>query len=396
MTRAPDAAARVVSVALLACVACRSDAGASAAADSAQPREPSAAPAIRSSYESVIAPIFAARCTGCHGETKPKGKLCLAHPASIVAGGEDGPVLVAGRPSESEIVRRLLAPLADPDHMPPEGKRQPSAEEIRALQTWIAAGAPFEGQVAGLAAPPAPAVAPRVPAADPKAIAALESELVHVERLARDSNLLWVDFTAIAARTDDALVARLLEPVCAQVAELSLARSAISDAALATAARMPSLRRLDVRGTKVTSAGLRVLSGNAHIEELVLVQTSLTDAAVEPLLAMHALKRVYIWRAGLSTAAVARLRNERPSLRVDAGDAPDAASTELEPEIQLTKEAPVPGDPGPPVNTVCPVSGKPVDPRYKLVHEGRVIGFCCPNCPAEFSAHPEKYALKKP
>jgi YHS domain-containing protein len=387
---------RCVFVALLACAACRSDAGARDEAHSTPSNEPSAAAAIRSSYESVIAPIFAARCTACHGETKPKGKLCLARPASIVAGGEDGPVLVAGRPSESEIVRRLLLPLADPDHMPPEGKVQPSADEIRALQTWIAAGAPFEGQVAGLTAPPAPAVAPRVAAADPKAIGMLQSELVHVERLARDSNLLWVDFAAIAARTDDALVTRLLEPVCAQVAELSLARCAISDAALAITARMPNLRRLDLRGTKVTSSGLRVLAGSPHMEELVLVQTSLTDAAVEPLLALHAMKRVYLWNAGLSAAAVARLRSERPSLHVDAGDARDAASTELEPEIQLTKEAPVSGDPGPPVNTVCPVSGKPVDPRFKLVHEGRVIGFCCPNCPAEFSAHPEKYALKKP
>jgi YHS domain-containing protein/mono/diheme cytochrome c family protein len=394
--RAANVAKQIASIAFVLCAACRSDVGAIATADPAPSGEPSAASASPSSYASVIAPIFAARCTACHGETKPKGKLCLSRPASIVAGGEDGPVLGAGRPSESEIVRRVSAPLADPDHMPPEGKPQPSAEEIRALESWIAAGAPFEGQIAGLVAPHTAAAAVVVGAADPRAIAALEGALVHVERLARDSNLLWVDFAAIAASTDDALVARLLKPVREQTAELSLARSTIGDASLAIVARMPNLRRLDLRGTKVTSAGLVALAAGARIEELVLAQTSLSDAVVEPLLAMHALKRVYLWNAGLSADAVARLRNGRPSLHVDAGDALAAASMEVEPAIQLTSEAPVAGDPGPPVNTVCPVSGKLIDPKYRLVHDGRVIGFCCPNCPAEFSAHPEKYALKKP
>jgi YHS domain-containing protein/mono/diheme cytochrome c family protein len=394
--RAANPAKHIACVALVLCASCRSDVGATATPEPAPSDEPLAASASPSSYASVIAPIFAARCSACHGETKPKGKLCLSRPASIVAGGEDGPVLGAGRPSESEIVRRVSAPLADPDHMPPEEKPQPSAEEIRALETWIAAGAPFEGEVAGLVAPRAAAPAIVVAAADPHAIATLEGALVHVERLARDSNLLWVDFAAVAASTDDALAARLLEPVRAQVAELSLARSAVGDATLATLARMPNLRRLDLRGTKVTSAGLVALAADAHLEDLVLAQTSLSDAAVEPLLAMRALKRVHLWNAGLSTDAVARLRRERPSLHVDAGDAVAAASTETEPAIQLTHEAPLAEGPGPPVNTVCPVSGKPVDPRYKLVHDGRVIGFCCPNCPAEFSAHPEKYALKKP
>lgn len=230
----------------------------------------------------------------------------------------------------------------------------------------------------------------------PQAAPVAASELVHVECLSRDSNLLWVDFAAIAPSTDDALVTRVLEPVQARVAELALARTSISDASLAFAARLPNLRRLDVRGTKVTAAGVVALSANSHLEELVLVQTSLSDAAVDPLLAMRGLKRVYLWRAGLSADAVARLRHERPSLHVDAGDAPGAARTEVEPAIELTSDAPIPGDPGPPVNSACPVTGKPVEPKFKLVHDGRVIGFCCPNCPAEFSAHPEKYALRKP
>jgi YHS domain-containing protein len=46
------------------------------------------------------------------------------------------------------------------------------------------------------------------------------------------------------------------------------------------------------------------------------------------------------------------------------------------------------------VNTVCPVSGKPIDPRYLIVYKGRVIGFCCDHCPSDFWADPEKYESK--
>ncbi|MDZ4828772.1 MAG: YHS domain-containing protein, partial [Phycisphaerae bacterium] len=47
-----------------------------------------------------------------------------------------------------------------------------------------------------------------------------------------------------------------------------------------------------------------------------------------------------------------------------------------------------------PINAVCPVSGTPVDPRYTIVYEGKVIGFCCPNCPKKFWDDPKAFAEK--
>jgi YHS domain-containing protein len=44
--------------------------------------------------------------------------------------------------------------------------------------------------------------------------------------------------------------------------------------------------------------------------------------------------------------------------------------------------------------TVCPVSGKPIDKNYYVDHNGKGIYFCCPNCPAEFNKDPEKYMKK--
>jgi hypothetical protein len=363
------------------------------------------APAITtpmSSFDAAIAPIFAQRCSACHSGAKAKGRLHLADRAGIEKGGASGPVFVAGRASESEIVRRMRLPEGDEDHMPPSEKPQPAASEIAAIAAWIDAGAPFDGLVPGLVPVPIAPAAPRQPPADPRALAELATALVHVERIAPDSELLWIDFASVAAATDDAQAQRLLEPVLDHVAELSLARTRIGAPTIALAARMPRLRRLDLRATTIDDAALALLHGDAHVEDLVLAQTRVTDAGLEHLLTMSGLKRVYLWRSSATAGGIATLRRGRPSLFVDAdGLGAAAATVEVEAPIVLTSDAPLPdapaaGDPAAPINTVCPVTGSPVNPKYHVLYAGRVIGFCCPDCPAKFNADPAKFASKLP
>jgi hypothetical protein len=374
--------------------------------------EPSAAPSIEleavgPSFPTHVAPLVRAHCISCHGPAKRKARLRLDEPQGLLAGGESGPVLVAGDPASSEIVRRLRLPLADEDHMPPEGKPQPNAELIARLEAWIAAGAPLDARATGAIEPePDPAIAEVVPPEPPEpkgppplapaahdALAALRAELVHVEALSSDSNELWIDFAGAAARTDDGLALRLLEPLVEQVAELSLARTTIGEATLALVARMPRLRRLDLRAAPVADAGLALLGGHARLETLVLVRARLSDAAVDTLLELPALRRVYLWESGIGATAIARLRDGRPELAVDAGDTGTTEVAEAEDEVRLGP-APPPGLE--PTNAVCPVSGSAVDPRYAIVFGGRVIGFCCPNCPKTFWADPSAFEAALP
>lgn len=100
-------------------------------------------PATASEYERVIRPLLERTCTSCHNEDKQKGDLLLTTPAGIQQGGFTGPVVVPGKPEESPLLTRCLLPLDHDDHMPPEGKPQPTEEELAALRAWIAAGAPF-------------------------------------------------------------------------------------------------------------------------------------------------------------------------------------------------------------------------------------------------------------
>lgn len=107
-------------------------------------RPPAPAPEpTASEYTLHIAPLLERTCTKCHNPDKQKGELVLTTAAGILAGGENGPVLVPGSPDASPLLQRCELPLDDDDHMPPEDKPQPTAAELATLRAWIAAGAPF-------------------------------------------------------------------------------------------------------------------------------------------------------------------------------------------------------------------------------------------------------------
>ncbi|MBW3627863.1 MAG: hypothetical protein KY464_01080, partial [Gemmatimonadetes bacterium] len=64
-------------------------------------------------FRDLVMPVLEARCTSCHNESKVKGGLRLDSPELIMKGGNNGAVIVAGSPDESELLRRItLSPSA--------------------------------------------------------------------------------------------------------------------------------------------------------------------------------------------------------------------------------------------------------------------------------------------
>lgn len=116
-------------------------------ADFLLPQAKKAAPRVENpgtgEFARTIAPILERTCTQCHNRDKQKGELLLTTIEGIQKGGENGPVLVPGKPDDSPLVTRCELPLDDDDHMPPAEKPQPTAAEIAALRAWVASGAPF-------------------------------------------------------------------------------------------------------------------------------------------------------------------------------------------------------------------------------------------------------------
>ncbi len=359
-------------------------------------------------FDVRIAPMLETYCVSCHGAEKQKGDLALHTGELVLAGNEFGLVVIPGDPAESALLQRMVVPLDDDDHMPPSSKPQPSALELAELRRWIAAGASLEAP-----APPAlsPDELPQPEAQTPKetaglaptvsveqapavslpldAIESLRAERVHIEVLDPAAGLLWVDFRS-RADSDDEFVGGALGVLGDTIAELSLAGTAISDAVLARLAEHQRLEELDLSRTAVTGSALAALEGCSSLRELNLTGAGVGEDAAASLATLPALERALIWRSGLSSEAIEQLRASRPELELVTGELRVLEAAEVEPPVSFSKHPELD-----PVNTACPLTGSPVDPRYRVVHEDRVVGFCCPNCPTTFLKSPEKYPLSE-
>jgi WD40 repeat protein len=94
-------------------------------------------------FEEEVLPFLAANCTACHNAKVREGGLMLDSVKSIVAGGDSGPGVVAGKPAESVVF--LRATHRQDDAMPPAdnkvGAKPLSPEQLGMLERWIAEGA---------------------------------------------------------------------------------------------------------------------------------------------------------------------------------------------------------------------------------------------------------------
>ena len=87
-------------------------------------------------FEKDVRPILKAHCFDCHGESDhPKGGLDLRLRRLLVAGGEEGPAIVPGKPDQSPLLHRV-----ESGQMPKRDKKL-SPAEIAILRRWIATGA---------------------------------------------------------------------------------------------------------------------------------------------------------------------------------------------------------------------------------------------------------------
>ncbi len=99
-------------------------------------------------YAAIIQPIFNRTCVACHGEEKKKGKLQMHTFEAVMKNGDSGEAaIVAGKHGESLLVKRMLLPKDNDEHMPPEDKPQPSDGELGLLKWWIDAGAKTDVKV---------------------------------------------------------------------------------------------------------------------------------------------------------------------------------------------------------------------------------------------------------
>ncbi|MFO0808776.1 MAG: PSD1 and planctomycete cytochrome C domain-containing protein [Gemmataceae bacterium] len=84
--------------------------------------------------------VLEAHCVKCHVGDKAKGGLDLATRDALLRGGDSGPAVVPGQPSESLLVKSIRHE-AEP-HMPHDGKKLPDAAAALVAE-WVRGGAAY-------------------------------------------------------------------------------------------------------------------------------------------------------------------------------------------------------------------------------------------------------------
>jgi len=97
----------------------------------------------KQSFREDIVPIFKGRCEACHqagAEGTDKSGLDLTTYAGVMKGTKFGPMVIAGDPDSSNLMRLLDWRVA-PDIRMPHGKKQLSSCDRNAIRAWIREGA---------------------------------------------------------------------------------------------------------------------------------------------------------------------------------------------------------------------------------------------------------------
>jgi mono/diheme cytochrome c family protein len=287
-------------------------------------------------YSDVIRPILQTKCYNCHGPNKQKGKLRLDEQSFILKGGKDGAVIVAGNTDESELIKRILLPKEDEDHMPPKEKSQLSQHDIDLIHWWVSGGAGFDKKVKDL--PQTEKIKPALLAlqsvsikeenkisdipvktvkkAEEAAIQKLKALGVVVIPVAQNSNYLSANFIT-AIFTDKDL--QLLEPLKEQLIWLKLGNTKISDSGLNVISKLSNLSKLYLDNTSITDKGIAILKELLKLQYLNITNTKISAEGLMGLKNLKSLQQLFTYKTAISAADYANLKKIFPAVQIDTG-----------------------------------------------------------------------------
>ena len=94
-------------------------------------------------FETNVLPILKRNCLSCHNQTDAEGDLVLETPATILKGGEDGPVITPHKALDSMLLQSATRQVKP--YMPPKnnkvGAEPLTLDELAVLKAWIEQGA---------------------------------------------------------------------------------------------------------------------------------------------------------------------------------------------------------------------------------------------------------------
>jgi uncharacterized membrane protein len=300
-------------------------------------------------FHDVVEPIFENKCISCHNPDKIKGGLKLTDEKSILKGGKDGKLFVAGQPNLSLLLQRVHMPEGEKKHMPPAGKPQLTADELNLLYLWIEENADFKKKVIDLPATdslrviasnylkPAEETEEQYDfaAADDKLIKKLNNNYRAIYPMAQESPALSVNI--YNKKTYQPKVLEELSGIKKQVVSLDLNKMPVKDAELKTIAQFENLRTLNLNFTDITGATLKDLAPLKYLRSLSLAGARLNPALVKQIGLLKSLTKIALWDTGLSGDEIAELQKSNKKIDFIKGFKDDGKPIKLNvPQVKNT------------------------------------------------------------
>jgi uncharacterized membrane protein len=296
-------------------------------------------------YQDVIAPMMEEKCWKCHNPDKIKGKFRMDTYELLVKGGKEGPGLVAGDATKSNIVIRCELPIEDDERMPPDEKPGLTDEQLTVIKWWINDGASPTLTIGAAKAPAdvAAILSKQKPVAKkPTVSSTTESAPVEAPSDTQRESLKTaiaelqktfpgsvqfesqassgLTFTSVSMRgkfSDDDTVK--LGPVIAALVSADFSASLITDQSLALLSSATGMRTLRLSETKITDAGMDTIAKMSSLESLNIYGTEITDAGLQKLGSLPNLKRLYVWRSKVTPEGIQELKKKLPECSIEAG-----------------------------------------------------------------------------
>ena len=269
-------------------------------------------------FDYLVHPILDKKCMGCHNPDKKKGGLSLVDSISILKGGKNGEVIVAGDATKSEMVKRVLLEPHDDDFMPPEGKTPLTEEEIAIITYWINdAHANFNVKVASIKTPEnilgiastmlglemagkkGDNKLPKVNGVSNQILNELTKEGFVLKELVFDSGLYEVvlppnTITASNANNLDGKIEKLSK-IKDNIVWLYIEDNQLKDSHLKTINQFSNLQKLVINRNNITDAGIKELGDHKNINSLNIYKTSISKNSLDTFSKMTNLQHVYLW-----------------------------------------------------------------------------------------------------
>ena len=267
-------------------------------------------------YGDVVAKILDDKCIQCHNPSKKKSGLSLVSPEMILKGGENGEIVAKNNADESALYKSAFLPMSDDGHMPPEGKKQLTKNELWLIKFWIDHELDFNSKVSNL------------PGNDSLALLLTDYLVFEKRIIPRASESAMQDAREVGFRLNNivqgeaGLSLKYLNPVFDkkalnslldlkhQVIELDLSKSNLNDKMTSSFGKFSNLEKLRIDNTEITDKTLDNLKELKHLKVLNLHNTKVSDKGLENLLAAVIPENIFIWNTGVDNGAARQLSEQ--------------------------------------------------------------------------------------